>query len=147
MNWHRVKVLVGWIIGIALANAVIHEFAGAQFRSTRISIDPSPVALTERGAIVPLSALLTSFDVFEIGDLILTRKILDQGGSEMNPLMRGATTAGRPLDAWLKAGLIITSNYALKAIYSWNRLIAYVIASMAVLVTGLAVAHNIRELR
>jgi hypothetical protein len=85
----------------------------------------SPFAFDEGGNIDPLfTSLLCSYNALNINDVFLTRKILDKGGYEANPLMKW-TANNRPYELILKSVLMLGENFTLKWLKKENEFFAY----------------------
>lgn len=116
----------------------------SQFRE--IHMDPSPLVIEKSGGgVLPLSALLTSYNALNITDVFLTQSILDQGGVELNPLMSEVVKNQAATLAVKTCGMLAV-NYIVKVLYGWSRPAAYALAIMAVAVYAAVDLHNIREL-
>jgi hypothetical protein len=88
----------------------------------------SPLAFDEGGNIDPLfTSLLCSYNALNINDVLLTRKILDKGGYELNPLMKWAAK-NRPYELIFKSALMLGENFTLKWLKNKNELLGYTAA-------------------
>lgn len=85
----------------------------------------SPVAFDGKGNIDPyFTSLLCSYNALNINDVFQTRRILDRGGYEANPLMRWAAEK-RPYELIFKSVLMLGENWTLKWLKEENELLGY----------------------
>jgi len=85
----------------------------------------SPIAFHEDGSADPVfTSLLFSYNILNINDVLLTRKIMDNGGYEANPLMRWAAE-NRPYELIFKSVLMLGENWTLKWLKEENEILGY----------------------
>lgn len=88
----------------------------------------SPLTFKDDGSIDPVfTSLLLSYNILNINDVFLTRKILDKDGCEANPLMQWAVK-NRPYDLIFKSALMLGENFTLKWIKKENEFLGYTAA-------------------
>ena len=95
--------------------------------------DVSPIAYNKNGKIdYAFSSLLLTYNVLNISDLILTRRALDLGHEEGNPLMVGLVK-NRPWDLITKVTVMMGANYLLKYTKNSSSLYAYILVSALII--------------
>ena len=88
----------------------------------------SPLAFNDDGSIDPIfTSLLVSYNILNVSDVFLTRKIIYNGGNEENPLMR-SIVKNPPYDLVFKSLIMMGENWGLKWLKQENALLGYTAA-------------------
>jgi hypothetical protein len=96
--------------------------------------DVSPITYNKDGTIDYIfSSMLLTYNVLNITDLVLTRRGLDLGYNEGNPLMMDIVK-NRPWDLVFKTSVMLGANYLFKYAKAGNGTFAYIMVAVIIVV-------------
>lgn len=137
-----------WIIGILL---IMCNFVSAQEQPPLQLSTPqqqsflmklTPITIDTLGSIDWVAtSLLTTYNVLNLTDVFLTRRGIEGGATEGNPLMSGLSP---PWDLVVKVSATMGVNYIFKEIYMRDKTAAYIFGAVIVVVSALVDIHNYR---
>lgn len=87
------------------------------------------------------TSLLTTFNTLNVADVFITRRGIERGAYEFNPIMRGALD-NPPWDLMIKVAMMSGINFLLKLQKEESPLVAYIIVGILIVTYTIVNVHN-----